>query len=235
LARPLAPVRVALGRPRHSATEFLTFSRCPRRHWFKYIRGVREPAVDRSTPEFMSAVTRGQIVHDVLEHLREEAELDDLLEDAVGRWAPDAPPPSHPTGAELRERIRAEVRAVAGHPDYRAVADLPDARRELPFLYLHSDGEYAGGAIDLAAWARGEGLVLVDVKSGGEGDRPVEERAAAYAPQRDVYVAAADAVSPVAVSRFAFQFSTPAVQVSGVVGEAERAAARRAFAEMLGR
>src|SRR5690606_18091970 len=74
LARPLEPVQVAAGRPRHSATEFLTYSRCPRRHWFKYIRGVREPAVDRSTPEFMSAVTRGQIVHDVLEHLREEEE-----------------------------------------------------------------------------------------------------------------------------------------------------------------
>jgi len=236
LAWPLAPVRVAPGRPRHSATEFLTFSRCPRRHWFKYIRGVREPAVDRSTPEFMSAVTRGQIVHDVLEHLREEEELDKLLEDAVGRWAPDAPPPEHPTGAELRRQIRAEVQAVAGHPDYRAVADLPDARRELSFLYLHSDGAYAEGKIDLAAWRRGEGLVLVDVKTGcGGGASDVEARAAAYAPQRDVYVAAADAVSPERVTRFGFQFSEPAVQVSGVIGEAEQEAARRAFGEMLGR
>ena len=55
------------------------------------------------------------------------------------------------------------------------------------------------------------------------------------AAQRDVYVAAADAVSPLRVTRFGFQFSEPAEQVSGIIGDAERDAARRAFGEMLGR
>src|SRR5690606_1647874 len=80
------------------------------------------------------------------------------------------------------------------------------------------------------------GLVLVDVKTGGGGgERSAEQRAAAYAPQRDVYVAAADAVSPVRVTRFGFQFSEPAEQVSVGLDDAARDEARRAFGEMLGR
>jgi ATP-dependent helicase/nuclease subunit A len=109
----LAPIRVAPGRPRHSATELMSFARCPRRHWFKYVAGVREPSLDRSGPEWGSAVARGQVVHDVLEHIREEAELEGLLEVALGRWDPDRPAPDTQPGREYRRPWREKSRRSA--------------------------------------------------------------------------------------------------------------------------
>ena len=108
LARPLAPVPVAIGRPRHSATALLAWSRCPVKHYYKYVAGVREP---RWTTHrgLRKAIASGQVVHDVLEHLREEAELDLLLEDAIGRWDEEAPPPEGREGADIAPRSATEI------------------------------------------------------------------------------------------------------------------------------
>lgn len=221
LAGPVTPLVVAAGRPRHSATELLTYARCATKHWFKYVAGLREPAVDRAAPRFMDAVTRGTIVHDVLERLEEEAELDALLEDAITRLDPEAPAPDGAPGQAYREHLRDEIERVATHTEYRAVADLPTARRELGFIHLGKEGEYAQGKFDLAA-VEAEGLVLLDVKT-SQGDAAAAARKAGqYAPQRDVYVTAAEGIAPgtMPVARFAFQFSRAAVQLSeGVTTE----------------
>lgn len=105
-ALPASPALPALPAPPasrrlHSATEALTYSRCPKKHWFQYIMGLREPAVGRGGPDFGSAVTRGQIVHDVLEQYRLEEELDGLIDDAVRKWDPDAPAPETSEGDRL--------------------------------------------------------------------------------------------------------------------------------------
>ncbi|HXY19747.1 MAG TPA: ATP-dependent DNA helicase [Gemmatimonadales bacterium] len=237
LPAPLPGVAVPAGRRRHSATELMAFSRCPRRHWFKYVAGLREPDVDRGGSEFISAVKRGQIVHDVLERLREDDELDQLLEDAIGRWDREAPPPEGGRGAAYRTHLREEVKRVADHPQYRAIADLPTARRELAFTHLLPGGggaaargkaggvpeagsaaaagsdAYTHGAMDLAA-LRLDGLVLLDVKTSQLSAADAKRRAASYAPQRDVYVAAAEAISGLDVSEFAIQFSRAGTQVA---------------------
>jgi ATP-dependent exoDNAse (exonuclease V) beta subunit len=178
--------------------------------------------VDRSGEDFISAVARGQIVHDVLEHLREEDELDLLLEDAIGRWDPEAPPPDSVRGTRYRTHLREEVNAVAGHADYRAIADADGAERELAFLRISPGGDVFTGAIDLAA-PDGDRLVLLDVKT-NKGDAAAARRKAKdYAPQRDVYVGAAEAIGGRSVQRFAFQFSRAAVQISEPITEALRA------------
>jgi ATP-dependent helicase/nuclease subunit A len=100
-----APIHVPAGRPRHSATELMTFARCARRHWFKYVAGVREPAINRSGPDWGGAVARGLVVHDVLEHMREEADLQELLEAAIGRWDPTSPAPDAEPGREYRDKL----------------------------------------------------------------------------------------------------------------------------------
>jgi ATP-dependent helicase/nuclease subunit A len=237
LPEPVTPLGVAAGRSRHSASELLRFTRCPRRHWFTYVMGVREPELERETAEFLDAVTRGRIVHDVLEHLRQEDELDGLLEDAIRRCDPDAPAPEQPAGRRYRRVLREEIRAVADHPEYRAVADLPTARHELRFLHMAGAAACFEGGIDLAA-LEDEELVLLDVKTTGADPPEARRTAAQFAPQRDVYVAAAEALSGFPVRRFAFQFSRARTQVSEPVTDAARRrlpdALRQAAREMEG-
>lgn len=213
---PLSPPVVVVrgGRPRHSASELLTFSKCARKHWFQYVAGLREPPVDRQSAEFLDAVTRGHIVHDVLEHLRERDELDGLLEDAIGRWDPDAPPPEAPEGLRYRGVLREEVTGVVSHADYRVVAALPGARHELPFVHLLSAPRWMQGRVDLVG-ERGDGLVVVDVKTGGQDTEDAARRkAAAYQPQREVYVSALEAVAGRPVAEFAFHFSRAGIHVA---------------------
>ena len=236
---PLAPIAVPSGRRRHSATELLTFARCRRRHWFRYVAGLAEPEVERSGAEFISALKRGQIVHDVLHQLREDEELDALLEAAIGRWDPEAPPPEGRTGGRYREHLREEVERVAGHPQYRAIADLPTARRELEFTHLLPDegggasGAFTSGAMDLAA-LRLDGLVLLDVKTSQMSAADAKKRAADYAPQRDVYVAAAEAISGLPVAEYALQFSRAATQVAEALTPEKRAAIATEMKSALG-
>jgi ATP-dependent helicase/nuclease subunit A len=230
LVEPVVPLVVAAGRLRHSATEHLTYARCPTRHWFKYVAMIREPPVNREGPEFLDAVTRGIIVHDVLEHYEEEADLDRLLDEAIRRLPEDAPMPDGFEGQRQRALLREEIQRVARHPDYRAIDDLPSKRRELAFLHLGAGGEHTEGRFDLAA-LEDAGLVLLDVKTGQGGEAQVRRRATQYRPQRDVYVAAAEAIGGQDVARFAFQFSRAGVQVS----EPVTAAARRQAADELPR
>jgi ATP-dependent helicase/nuclease subunit A len=234
LTLPLAPVSVTAGNPRHSATEMLAFARCPTRHRFKYVLGLREPEVDRSGADFISAVARGSIVHDVLQRYREEDECDALLEDAIGRWDEHAPPPETPEGGRYREHLKEEIARVATHPDYRAVADLPGARRELPFLHVAGAGHFYQGAIDLAAPGE-RGYVLLDVKTAQCDAEQAKKKAAHYAPQRDVYVRAAEAIGGQPVERFGFQFSRAGVQASEDVTDERRVEIEASLADRLER
>jgi ATP-dependent helicase/nuclease subunit A len=221
LAGPREPIPVLLGRPRHSATSFLQHVRCERRHWFKYVMSVREPSVDRTGERFIGAIARGQIVHDVLEQLREDDELDLLLEGAIGRWDPDAPPPDSAPGTRYRDHLRDEVARVAGHPDYRAVADAAGAEHELEFLHVTASGDVFTGAIDLAA-PEDDGLALLDVKTNQGDEAAARRKAREYEPQRDVYVSAAEAIAGRPVARFAFQFSRAGSQVSRPIDDVLR-------------
>ncbi len=233
LPAPLEPVALPAGRARHSASELLTFSRCHRKHWFAYTAGLREPPIDRTSQEFIDAVTRGQVVHDVLEHLREEDELDRLLEDAIGRWDPDAPAPEGIEGVRYRENLREEIERVAGHPSWRALAEAPGARRELGFVHFLGASRHLQGRIDLIA-PRADGLAMLDVKtSQGLTPEAARLRAEGYAPQRDVYVGAAEAVSGREVAEFAFHFSGAGEHVSQPVTPALREAGRRRVEEMV--
>lgn len=232
IERPRPPHHSPAGPLRHSATAFLAHARCPRRHWFKYVVGIREPALDaQARDELVGAIERGQIVHDVLERYREEDELDELLEDAIGRWDENAPAPDSARGRRYREHLREEVTSVVEHPEYSALADRPGARHELPFLYLHPDGSAAQGSIDLAAPGNAADLELLDVKTTQCEAAAAPARAAQYGPQRDVYVTAAGAIAGRPVSRFAFQFTRAAVQVSADIDAAERTAALERYEE----
>ncbi len=216
LATAPAPIVMATGRPRHSATELLSPSCCDKKHWFKYVLGVREPPSGRTKEELVDAISRGLIVHDVLERLREDVELDDLLEDAITRHDDDAPQSGSERGIEYREHLREEVQLVAGHPDYRAVADQPTARHELDFVYIRNRDERYEGSFDLAALEQ-ERITLLDVKTPQCDEPMARKKARDYAPQRDVYVSAAEGIGNIPVDRFCFQFSRAECQVSETI------------------
>ncbi|HEY9504516.1 MAG TPA: ATP-dependent DNA helicase [Gemmatimonadales bacterium] len=218
-----APLHVAAGRPRHSATELMSFARCARRHWFKYVAGVREPALDRSGPEWGGAIARGQVVHDVLERIREDADLEQLVDAAVGRWDPYSPAPETEPGREYREELAREVSAVRIDPAYRALDDAPGRRRELEFYHLVSADDFLQGKIDLAAPVDG-GVAALDVKTGGGDHDALQRKADGYALQRSVYVGALEAVSGLSVKSFAFHFSSAGEQIGGSVTDELRSA-----------
>lgn len=235
LALPPEPVGVRAGRARHSASELLTFSRCRRKHWFGYVAGLREPPVNRSSGEFLDAVTRGQIVHDVLEHLREQDELDRLLEDAIGRWDPDAPPPDGAEGERYRSGLREEIGTVAEHPAWRRLAEAPGARRELSFVRFRDEGRWLQGRIDLIAPGPDERLAMLDVKTGGAMTaEAARQRAEGYVPQRDVYIGAVEGVTGREVGEFGFLFSRVGEYVAAEVTAEMRGEGAGRVDELLG-
>ena len=222
LPEPAPELILPPGRIRHSATELMAWERCGRRHWLRYVAGLAEPEVERSGESYLSAVARGQIVHDVLEH-HGDGTVDELLDAAIGRWDPDTPTPEEAAGAPYRDELRDEIAAVIDDPAYRMLADAPGAERELAFLHLLSPDACVDGRIDLAAPAGG-GMVLLDVKTTRCGAAEAPDVAARYSLQRDTYVRAVEALTGEPVTRFAFQFSAAGTQVSETVTDAMRAA-----------
>jgi ATP-dependent helicase/nuclease subunit A len=222
------PLPTSIGLLRHSATELLTFARCRRKHRLKYAFAIPEPRPEgRGGDATISSVARGQIVHDVLERIREDAELEFLLEDAIGRWDEHAPPPDSDSGTRYRDVLAAEIERVLALPEYAALASAPDARRELRFLHVLGEGAAMQGAIDLAA-ADGDGVALVDVKTSRVDAVAARKKAAEYAIQKDVYVSAASALGPRPVKSFGFIFSGPATGVVSEIGpERARGASAR--------
>ncbi len=126
----------------------------------------------------------------------------------------------------MREMLREEIRLIAEQPAYRAVADHPTNRRELPFVHLVEADRHIQGKLDLAA-REGGGLVLLDVKTARGDAAHAAEVARHYDIQRSAYVTAAESIGGMPVTRFAFQFSRAETQISTPIGAAEREQARR--------
>ena len=217
-----APVAVPLGRRRRSASDLRQAERCGRRHHYKYVLGLREPEVTGSFGA--GAIQRGQIVHQTLEELEDAEDLDQVLEDAIRQWDPDAPGIETRAGSHYRKTLREEVRRVRDSLPYRDLVAHPGARRELRFLHVTGEGWFVEGAMDLAA-PEGEGLALLDVKTTNCAPETVDAHAEEYAVQRAAYVTAAEAISGGPVGRFVFQFSRAGRPSEARVDDAMRAAA----------
>lgn len=216
LAPPVTPVAVASARHRHSATELMTHERCPRRHWFKYVVGLREPGLTGRRPgkDEIDAVKRGLIVHDVLERYEAETELDELLEEAIGRWDPAAPAIDGARGRRYRAKLMGHVDAVLGHPEYQAVAGRPGARRELSFMHILGPRSVVEGKIDLVG-PDAAGYDIIDVKTTECDEETARRKADGYTLQRAAYVRAVEgAVEGGSVRAFGFLFSGAKVNVA---------------------
>jgi ATP-dependent helicase/nuclease subunit A len=233
LPRQLEPIPAQEGPLRHSATSLMAYSRCEKRHWLRYVAGLREPGVKREGKGFIEAVKRGQIVHDVLEQAWEDDRLDEVLEAAIGRWDDEAPSAESRTGVRYREHLKSEIALVRGHPAYKALAENPTARHELPFVRIVDEGTWLEGKVDMAALEEG-GAALLDLKTWQGDAEGVREHAERYAIQRDVYAGAVEALGE-RVSRFVFHYSRAGEQVEWPWDDARRAEGGKRVVALLGR
>ena len=217
LSAPHPVVPLQPGRARHSATELIALDRCGRRHWFKYVAGLREPliATHVSAGE-IDAITRGLIVHDILERASDDADLDVLLEAAIQQHDDEAPVPGTTRGDAYRLALSAEIEKVLALPEYRSLVDNPQSRRELKFIHIDAPGRFAEGAIDVCA-PGDDGYTILDVKTSQCDAETATRKAKGYNEQRNAYVRAVEAISGQRVARFVLQFTAAAVQVGGAI------------------
>ena len=194
LTLPPAPVTVASGATRLSATQLMAFARDPAQ-W-------RRTYVTRFDPALMGAdggtkgraIIAGQVVHDVLEQLGDgELDLETLLEEAIARWDEDAPEPQTDLGRQYRAFLRTRIDAAQQAPAWQAMVARASARHELAFLRIRPDGTAITGAFDLAA-RDGEAVRILDLKNSTAGVEALAER---YRVQAAVYVEAARAIAGV--------------------------------------
>ena len=221
---PRAALATAIGRSRHSATQLMAYERCGRRHWFKYIIGLKEPRPETTGHDAsgegrhhgLTPVEHGLVVHDVLERWEAEGALSELIEEALERRVPDSPPISAASGRQLRRELAAELDAALAQPAMRALLEQSRSRRELPFTFIEEGGFVIEGAIDLVA-SSDAGYDVIDVKTSDCTAEVAAMKAESYALQRASYVAAIEGVSGRPVRSFTFQFTRAAVAVGGTV------------------
>lgn len=190
LARPLA--RPAL-RPITSATE-LQLRATDRRAWrLRYAHGVEEPwrfAPRTGGDTTIPAALRGTLIHGVLERIQAADELSRLLGEAIA--GVDEPPGAEELlepGAPYRIALEAEIERVVTGERWQSYVAGPH-HRELGFLVLVGGPPWRTGAIDL--YRPGENPCIVDFKTHRIAPEGVEEVAAGYGVQAQVY---RDAVS----------------------------------------
>jgi ATP-dependent helicase/nuclease subunit A len=222
LTAPHEPLPAPSGGIRSSATQLMAQARCGHRHWLRHVVGLPEPRFGRdlaadadasvSAGADLSAIERGRVVHEVMEHWTQDADLAALLDGALRHHSTGVSSPGSAEGTALRRSLLAEVGFLADDPRVRTLLDHPLGRRELGFLLLEADGVAFEGAIDLIAPADG-GFDVVDVKT----SRCTADEAAssvhAYGRQRDLYGRVVRELTGLPVRHFTFAYSNARVLI----------------------
>jgi ATP-dependent exoDNAse (exonuclease V) beta subunit len=189
---PPAPIAVAAGATRLSATQLMTFARDPAQWHRTYVARFDPALVGADGRTTGRAIVAGRIVHDVLERIGDdESELETLLEQAIARWDEDAPESGTDLGRQYRAFLGIRIEAAQQSPAWRALATAPSARRELEFMRVRRDGTAIIGAFDLVA-RDGDAVRILDLKNSAASPEALAER---YRVQAAVYTEAARAIT----------------------------------------
>ena len=205
VAEPLVrPVRRGVMRYTRSATELMTHA-ASRREWrLKYLHGVIPQWIfaRESTGTGVPAATRGVVIHGVLERIREEGELGDLLDVVIGALESPELEEQLAPGTEYRLALEAELGRVVASPEWRWYVE-GDHWRELGFVHFRRPNKWRIGAFDLYRPGAPKDLI-VDFKTHDIGAEAVERVARDYALQVAVYRSAARAAGREADVRLHF-------------------------------
>jgi ATP-dependent helicase/nuclease subunit A len=189
---PPAPIAVAAGSTRLSATQLMTFARDPAQWHRTYVARFDPALVGADGRTTGRAIVAGRIVHDVLERIGDdESELETLLEQAIARWDEDAPESGTDLGRQYRAFLGTRIAAAQQAPTWRALAAAPSARRELAFMRIRPDGTAIIGAFDLVA-RDGDAVRILDLKNSAASPDALAER---YRVQAAVYTETARAIT----------------------------------------
>jgi hypothetical protein len=136
---------------------------------------------------------RGTIVHGVLERIREEAELHELLDETIGDLASPELETLMAEGTPYRVALEQEIRDVIRGDDWQWYIE-GEHYRELTFLHLVGPREWRTGAFDLyrpdsPGW-------IIDFKTHDAAADQVATVAKGYAAQAEFYRAAAEIHGP---------------------------------------
>jgi ATP-dependent exoDNAse (exonuclease V) beta subunit len=205
-SRLSAPIRAGRLRRFRSATEIMSRLRSRNEWRAKYLHGI-EPAWWFARPEAdgadgVPATVRGIVIHGVLERIREESELADLLEVTIGALdAPDLEERLGP-GTAYRNALEAELQRVISSDEWRWYTE-GDHRRELWFVDFRRGGTWHTGAFDLFRPGEPRSLI-VDFKTHAISAVEVDATARHYGAQIALYRRAARAAGRPADVRLHF-------------------------------
>ena len=145
----------------------------------------------------------GNVLHSVLEHLREGDDLDAILDREIEKEVEAEVP------VEWRQMVRALIETAHVHDSVVSLHRSAQSERELPFTWLlNVDGEpvHLEGVIDLAALVDGTPEVL-DYKSHDLAPGEESTVAEGYTLQAELYAAALGELLGIAPSAFRFVFA----------------------------
>lgn len=202
-APPLVrPVRAGPVRRFRSATEIMTRLRSRKEWRHRYVYGVepvwwfaRRSAAGAGTGagagQDVPPHVRGVVIHGVLERIREEHELEELLDVAIGALDQPELEERLAPGTAYREALEAELRRVVASDEWRWYVE-GEHWRELWFVHFRSPTRWRVGAFDLYRRGRPRDLI-VDFKTHDVEAAEVARVARDYAAQVAVYRGAARA------------------------------------------
>jgi ATP-dependent exoDNAse (exonuclease V) beta subunit len=135
-----------------------------REHWRSlYVHGVLPQHLFVRTGSGVPAAVRGTVIHEVLEHIEDEAQLAELLDVAVGSLDSPELEQRLARGTAEREAIEAEIQKVVSSPEWRWYVEGPHWR-ELSFVQFRHPRKWYVGAFDLYRPGEPTGLI-VDFKT----------------------------------------------------------------------
>ena len=126
--------------------------RASRADWMlRYVHGVVPQwrfAPARATRDGIPADVHGMVVHGVLERIRDEAELAELLDLAIG--ALDVPELQErmAAGTEYRVALTKEIKGVVRGEEWKWYVE-GEHSRELPFVHFRHESKWRVGVFDL--------------------------------------------------------------------------------------
>lgn len=210
------------GPGRFSPTAIMSYTRCPRQYFFRFILRIPEPGfvggivsdesvttsvmLDEAHGDMFTPSELGTIVHRVCENLRSEDELTDLLELVLFE--------SGITFEELSVEERNEIDrlfdAWFSSDVYRMLKNAEVVRSELPFAISLGDSVIEG-KMDKVFWSDMGAVNVVDFKTNKIGADDVPLMMKVYKLQADIYALAASTIFDVDEVRVFFSFLYPHV------------------------
>lgn len=190
-----------------SATEAMKRERDVKEWALRYRHGIIEtwlfaPSPGSGDGSGLGPTERGKLIHDVLERIKEEEELAELLDERIAAADAQEIDTAGSVGTAYRDALEKEIRDVIRGEEWQWYVE-GEHYRELRFIRLREPTLWEVGALDLyrpsrpyASTERDAASWVIDFKTHQIGVAEIEGTAERYRIQGDVYRAAGSLRDP---------------------------------------